>query len=1272
MLLSVEEDRIVHVAGDPNHPANHGRLCTKGLTVHHSINVDTRLTQALTRPSRSGDFQPAQMGETLKQVAEKLQSIIKKHGKDSVAMYVSGQMSTEAQYLANKLCKGLIGTNNIDSNSRLCMASAASGYKTSLGADAPPGCYEDIEHANLFFVIGSNMADCHPILFIRMMDQIKKTGAKLIVVDPRRTATAEKASLFMPIKPGTDLCLLNGIMHLLIQNNWIDHEFIQNNTEQWDELKRHVTTFTPEHVSQRTGLPVEDLYTVANWISESKQWMSIWTMGLNQSTKGTAQTNAICNLHLATGAIGIPGAGPFSLTGQPNAMGGREVGYLSHALPGQRVVANQEHRKVMEEIWGLDEGTISPQPGLDTVAMFKALEEKNLKAIWIIATNPVASVANRKHVIAGLENAELVIVQDAYHPTETTAYADILLPGAVWAEGEGTMVNSERCVTLMQQAVDPPGDAMPDWKIIAIVAQHMGYQDSFSYNTADEVFDEIKRTRNPKTQYVLDAIHYEKLRGQSIKWPSYEGMENISRRYLLDQPGIMNFATENGKAKFWAHDDKFSVNESNNDYPLILTNGRLPHQWHTRTKTGAIETLNRLNPSPFLQLHPSNAERLGIQNGDLVEVESKNGKAMYPAKIEDRISPDVCFAPFHWNDGNYAINQATADECDPISLQPEFKLNAVKLTKLESNPQQGNNTMIAQASTTNDAFTNEQKEFLEGLMAGSRVQGLSLPGTDSGDGSGSAEPDHVFGTPIEDLSKEEKVKLEQNGLDVWGKMVHHAEENKFPEGGDVFRFKYHGMFYVAPAQEAYMLRCRIPAGILTTSQMRGLAYIAEQWGGNYASVTTRANIQIREFKAKNLINVLTKLYDIGLTSKGSGADNIRNVTASPTSGIDPDEIYDVRSLAKAMHHYILNHRDLYGLPRKFNISFESGGAISVVSDTNDIAFVAVRVGEGHEVEPGVYFRVELGGITGHGDFARDSGILIHPSQCIPVAVAILRVFIENGDRTNRKKARMKYILDRWGIEKFIEEVQKKLPFDLTHFPVENCQAQRHTTRHGHIGIFKQSQPKLNYVGVAIPVGQMTVKQMRIIAETAEAYGSGEIRLTVWQNLIIPNIHEDNIPAVERAIKSAGLDTKASSVMGGLIACTGNAGCKFASTSTKSQAVDIARYLEKKVDLDQPINIHLTGCPHSCAQHYCGDIGLLGVKVTDNGEQVEGYNISFGGGVDQDQGIAKEVFKGIPHCKVPKLLEQVLKVYKEKRNNGESFVSFTRRHEVKELQELFSN
>lgn len=1274
MVLSVEDDRVVHVAGDPNHPANFGRLCTKGLTVNQSIHVDTRLQHAMMRASRSQPFEPANMDDALNQTALQLQNIISKYGKDAVALYVSGQLSTEAQYLANKLCKGFIGTNNIDSNSRLCMASAASGYKASFGADAPPGCYEDIEHAEVFFVIGSNMADCHPILFLRMMDQVKKNNAKLIVVDPRHTATAEKATLYLPIKPGTDLSLLNGILHLLIKENAVDEEFITHNTEGWDELKQHVVPYTPDSVSQRTGLSIEDIYTAAKMIASTKKWMTFWTMGLNQSSKGTAQTSAICNLHLATGAIGIEGAGPFSLTGQPNAMGGREVGYLSHALPGQRAVVSADDRQFIESVWGLEPGAISPKPGLDTVSLFKALEDGSVKAVWIIATNPVASVANRKHVIAGLQNAELVIVQDAYHPTESTVFADILLPGAVWAEAEGTMVNSERRVGLMQQAVNPHGGAMADWKIIAEVAKRMGYQHAFNYTNAEDVFNEIKQTRNDRTEYILNGISYNRLRNEAVMWPSFsENGDIIKRRYLTSNPSEMRFATENGKAKFKAHDDQPSINEPSGEYPVALTNGRLPHQWHTRTKTGTVAALNRLNPKPFLHIHSSTAAQYGLSQDDLVQVESCSGKAVYPAHIDDRISPDVCFAPFHWNADDHAVNAVTSDHRDPVSLQPEFKLSAVKLSKVElmldNNNQRGDQSMIATPESVNGSFTNEQKEFLEGLLAGSRIKGTALPGAQ--EQTAAQEPDTVYGTPIEDLSKEEKFKLELNGLDSWGKIQHHAEQNKFPEGGDVFRFKFHGMFYVAPAQDSFMLRCRIPAGILSSNQMRGLADIAEQWGGKSASITTRANIQIRQIEAKNTTNVLMKLYDLGLTSKGSGADNIRNITATPTSGIDPHELYDVRPLAKAMHHYILNHRELYGLPRKFNIAFESGGAISVVSDTNDLAFVAVRVDEGHGVEPGVYFRVELGGITGHGDYARDAGVLIHPNQCIPVAVAALQVFIENGNRTNRKKARLKYVLDKWGIPKYMDEVQKKLPFPLPKFPLENCQPSRHTIRHGHIGIFKQKQPGMNYIGVAVPVGYMSSKQMRILAETAEAYGSGELRLTVWQNLIIPNVHEDHIPAVQRSLKSAGFDCKASSITGGLIACTGNTGCKFASTDTKGQAIQIAKYLDQRVELDQPINIHLTGCPHSCAQHYCGDIGLLGVKVTDNGEQVEGYNIVFGGGVDQDQAIAKEVFKGIPMASVPKFLERSLKVYLEKRSKGESFAAFTKRHSVGELQEIFS-
>lgn len=1274
MIASVTDGRIQALKGDPDHPANFGRLCTKGLTAHIPIQAPTRLTCASARTSRGSERVRISIDEAVHETASRMRAIVERDGPDAVAMYVSGQMSSEAQYAANKLCKGFIGTNNIDSNSRLCMASAASGYKLSLGADAPPGCYEDFDHADLFFVIGSNMADCHPILFLRMMDRKSKSGAKLIVADPRKTATADKADLFLPLRAGTDLTLLYGLLHLLIRNGCIDEVFIANNTEGWDETVALVQDDTPERVAEITGLCVGDIETAARWIGERKAWMSLWTMGLNQSVKGTWNTSALCNLHLATGSIGFPGAGPFSLTGQPNAMGGREVGYLSHALPGQRCVIEAGDREFIERVWNRESGFISPRPGLDTVSLFKALEDRSVKAVWIIATNPVASVANRKNVIAGLTNAELVIVQDAFHPTETSEFADVLLPGALWAEAEGTMVNSERRITLMNRIVDPPGEALPDWLWITRVAWAMGYTHDFSYQCAEDIFNEMRRTSNYKSEYVLEGVTYDRLKQKSLSWPCYSTeLDSMPRRYLGESDG-MRFAHANGKARFIVRRDEVPGDAPSENFPIVLTTGRLPHQWHTRTKTGHVEKLNRLNPAPFIQMNPAAAAQLDVNEGDMVRVESINGTAVYPARLDTRVKASECFVSFHWNDGLHAVNQVVSDACDPVSLQPEFKFSAVRLSKMEQMIQEDVSAMNTELKSTQSigAFSDEQKEFLQGLMAGYRQQGLVMPGAASPGEIAVPESETVYGTTIDDLCKEEKIKHELNGLDVWGRILSSAEKNIFPEGGDVFRFKYHGLFYVSPAQEAYMLRCRIPGGILSSMQLRGLADIAEQWGGGYASITTRANMQIRDIQPKNAVNVLTRLYDIGLTSKGSGADNVRNITASPTSGIDPDEVYDVRPLAKALHYYILNDRELYGLPRKFNIAFDNGGAVSVVMDTNDVGFLAVRVDEGHEVEPGIYFRVQLGGITGHGDFAQDAGVLIQAGQCLPVAVAIVRVFIEHGDRTNRKKARLKYLIEKWGLAKFLEKVEKKLSFKFTRFAYENCRKRRHTTRHGHLGIFRQSQPGFSYVGVKIPVGQMKARQMRQIADIADSCGSSEVRLTVWQNLIIPNVSEDRIPELQRKVKHAGFDYQASAIMGGLVACTGNTGCKFSSTNTKGQAMELAAWLENKVKLDRPINIHLTGCPHSCAQYYCGDIGLLGVKVTDNGESVEGYNVLLGGGVDQDQGLAREVFKAIPFTRLPALLERVLNVYLQKRNAGESFVEFTRRHEIGQLQELFSN
>jgi len=575
-----------------------------------------------------------------------------------------------------------------------------------------------------------------------------------------------------------------------------------------------------------------------------------------------------------------------------------------------------------------------------------------------------------------------------------------------------------------------------------------------------------------------------------------------------------------------------------------------------------------------------------------------------------------------------------------------------------------------------EAFNTEQKQYLEGFFAGvSQRGGLPFLGQNASgqftDSPAEAVDQTVFGTPIDDLCKEELIKHERNGLDVWDQMVANGELDKFPEGGDIFRYKFHGLFYVTPAQESMMLRCRIAGCALKSYQMVGLAEIAEDFGGGYADVTTRGNFQIREIMPKNAIPTLTKLDEIGLTSKGSGADNLRNITASPTSGFDPDEVIDVLPYAKSMHHYILNNRDLYGLPRKFNISFDNGGRVSVCADTNDIAFYAVRVGEGQDVEPGIYFRVQLCGITGHKQFASDTGLLIEPSKAVPLAAAMVRVFIENGDRTNRKKARLKYLIDDWGVEKFLEETQKKVTFDLTKLPLEKCEPRMATLKHGHIGVYDEKEAGYNYIGVVVPVGRMLPEQMKAIAKLADTYGRGEIRLTAWQNLMIPGIKDEDLEAVKKAIIEIGFHYSSTTISGGLVACTGNAGCKYAASNTKSHALQLTEYLESQIELDQPINIHLTGCPHSCAQHYTGDIGLIGSKVKVGDESVEGYAVVLGGGVDDCQAIAHEIFAGTAFDDLKPLLLNVLKTYQAKRENQETFWQFSRRHSAEELKALFA-
>ncbi|KVL70653.1 bifunctional nitrate reductase/sulfite reductase flavoprotein subunit alpha [Burkholderia ubonensis] len=698
MVLHVEDGEVVKVSGDPDHPTNFGRLCTKGSSAHVALRQSGRLEGAFVRRARGDDLVPLPVRDAIGETGRRLRAVLDAHGPDALSFYVSGQMSIEAQYLINKLAKGFVGTNQIESNSRLCMASASSGYKLSLGADGPPGSYEDFDRADLFFVIGANMADCHPILFLRMMDRVK-AGAKLIVVDPRRTGTADKADLYLPIRAGTDLALMNGLLHLLHANGKTDAAFIAEFTEGWDAMPAFLADYTPEKVAAITGLAEADIRLAAQWIGDAPEWMSCWTMGLNQSTHGVWNTNAICNLHLATGKLCRPGSGPFSLTGQPNAMGGREMGYMGPGLPGQRSVLSDADRQFVEDRWQVPRGTLRTETGHGTVDLFERMAAGDVKACWIICTNPVATVPNRRNAIAGLQAAELVIAQDAFLDTETNRYADILLPGALWAEGEGVMVNSERNLTLMRQAIEPPGDALPDWRIVAGVARAMGFGDAFDYASAADVFDEIVGFSNPATGYDLRGASHAALADAPLQWPCAPGAARDRNpvRYLNDgvsqtlrtaaDGGVprLAFPTASGKAQFFARPHGAPAELPGREFPIVLNTGRLQHQWHTMTKTGKVAMLNKLNPRPFVEIHPDDARTLGIAAQDSVEIRSRRGRAVLPAVVTDRVQPGNCFAPMHWNDvygDDLCINAVTSDAIDPVSQQPELKYCAVALSRV--------------------------------------------------------------------------------------------------------------------------------------------------------------------------------------------------------------------------------------------------------------------------------------------------------------------------------------------------------------------------------------------------------------------------------------------------------------------------------------------------------------------------------------------------------------------------------------------------------------
>ncbi len=579
-------------------------------------------------------------------------------------------------------------------------------------------------------------------------------------------------------------------------------------------------------------------------------------------------------------------------------------------------------------------------------------------------------------------------------------------------------------------------------------------------------------------------------------------------------------------------------------------------------------------------------------------------------------------------------------------------------------------------------FTPDQKRYLEGFASGltaARAARGQLPaGALASSEPSGPDTNHIKAqdrTIAEGgkLSDQEKIKREQHPFDAYDRLKQQARNNEAPKPADNFRWRYYGLFYVAPAQTSYMCRLRIPNGIVTHWQMAELADLADKYAHGYSHVTTRANLQMREIEPKDTVIMVESLMDLGLGSRGTGADNIRNVTGTPTAGIDPQELLDTRPYARSWHHHILEERALYGLPRKFNVGFDGAGRIPVLEDTNDIGFQAVELKEGFGPEAGIYFRLALGGITGHRDFAKDTGVIVKPDEATQVADAIVRVYIEHGDRTDRNKARLKYVLDAWGLPKFIAHVEEKLGRPLLKVPAEALLPRPVYDRSAHIGVHKQKQAGLNWIGVVLPVAKLTAVQMRGLAKIAADLGDGDIRLTVWQNLLISGVADDKIALATAAVDALGLSTQATSIRAGLVACTGASGCRFAAAHTKEQAEEIAQWCEARVELDGPVNIHLTGCHHSCAQHYIGDIGLIACKVDigEDADPVEGYHILIGGGFGPEAGLGREIYRDVKATDAPRTIERMLKGYMANRaGRDETFLTFSRRHEVETLKTMF--
>ena len=666
--------------GDRTHPSSLGQVCIKGATVGETL-ARGRLREPLFRANLEDPFTPISWDAALETITSHINTSVNRRGDaNGIAMYGSGQFHTEDYYLAQKLLKGALGTNNFDANSRLCMSSAVAGYTRSLGSDGPPSCYEDLDHCSVAFLIGTNTAECHPVLFQRLLKRKKRNpgSVTIVVVDPRRTDTAKAADLHLPIAPGSDLALLHGIAHLVLRENGQDPAFIDDHTENYDAFFDIAARWTPRRVARFCNIPEKRLRDVAQLFHRRERVLSLWSMGVNQRREGTAVVQGIINLHLLTGQIGKEGTGPFSLTGQPNAMGGREAGGLSHLLPGYRLVTNDQHRAEVETAWGIEPGSISSAPGLAAWQQIEAMERGELDLWWVAATNPLVSMPDLDRVKAAMHNCPLVVVSEAYADSETSHYAHLLLPAAQWSEKAGAMTNSERRVTYCPAYRRHFGESRPDWEVFAEVGRRLGFQEHFDYGSAAEVYAEFTQLTKGRLCDVSGLSHELLNQEGPQQWPYPVGAEPtpVAKRLYSDH----TFATTSGRARFGTDQPLGLAEPPCDTYPLVLTVGRYLGQWHTMTRTGKVERLQKMHPEPLLEVHPADAQELKLRNGELAAISSRRGHLTAKVKLTDRIRPGSVFLPMHWGftqDQACEANALMHDQACPISKQPELKACAV-------------------------------------------------------------------------------------------------------------------------------------------------------------------------------------------------------------------------------------------------------------------------------------------------------------------------------------------------------------------------------------------------------------------------------------------------------------------------------------------------------------------------------------------------------------------------------------------------------------------